>query len=189
MNKRAAIFMAEGFEEIEAVTIIDVLRRAGIQMDVVGIDALTVKGSRGVVVTCEKNISDIKNDLDGYILPGGMPGALNLSKSEALKENLVTAFKSNKIIAAICASPAIVLGPFGLLNGKSATCYPGMESEFPKEIRFKDEAVVCDGNIITSRGPATAMLFALTIIEKLIDQETADKVSRGLLCPQYIKFN
>ena len=181
MAKRAVIFLAEGFEETEAVTTIDVLRRAGIEVTVVGVDTKTVKASRGVVVKADILLTELDNDRDAYILPGGMPGAANLANNESIGKMLLQAQKADKLIAAICASPAIVLNPLSILKGKSATCYPGMEKDFGPDIHYTTEAVVVDGSIITSRGPATAMRFALAIVEKLVGKDTATKVGQGLL--------
>jgi 4-methyl-5(b-hydroxyethyl)-thiazole monophosphate biosynthesis len=181
MAKKAIIVLAEGFEEIEAVTSIDILRRAEIDITVAGLGNLNVKGSRGLIVTADKKLDEAGIDYDACIFPGGMPGATNLANSEKVKKLIQKMESAGKIIAAICASPAIVLGPVGILKNKSATCYPGMEQNFKSDVKYKDNDVVVDGNIITSRGPATALLFSLAIVKKLVGKEIADRIKKAVL--------
>ncbi|MFQ5952664.1 MAG: DJ-1/PfpI family protein, partial [Candidatus Omnitrophota bacterium] len=114
-------------------------------------------------------------------LPGGLPGAENLSKSAKMKDLILAMNSKNKIIAAICASPALVLAPLGVLKGKRAACYPSMEENFSPEIEYAEENIIQDGNIITSKGPATAFSFALKIAENLVGKDTADTVGRQML--------
>lgn len=159
------VFLAEGFEEIEALTQTDVLKRAGIDVINVGVTGEFVKGAHGIVVKSDISLSDAfeKNDAEGIILPGGMPGTTNLFESEKLNIMIKKAYDEKKLIAAICAAPSI-LGKLGLLKGKKATCYPGFEETlFGAKISKKN--VVKDENIITSRGAGTAMEFALSIAE------------------------
>ncbi|MFO8052879.1 MAG: DJ-1/PfpI family protein, partial [Candidatus Omnitrophota bacterium] len=118
---------------------------------------------------------------DACILPGGMPGAENLAKSESVKKLLLCLNNQEKTIAAICASPAVVLAPLGILDNKTATCYPGMEKSFSNSTIYKNQKVVIDKNIITSQGPATALKFALEIVEQLAGKEIANKVARATL--------
>lgn len=181
MKKKAAVLLAEGFEEMEAVTPIDILRRAGVEVAVVGIGGLNIKGSRDITVKADKEISSYDELPDAVIVPGGGRGAENLSKSEKVGALIKEAHKSGKVIAAICAGPATVLLPLGILDGKNATCYPGDEKLFGQRARFRDEKVVVDGNVITSRGPATAMDFALAIAEMLCGKDIKEAVSKKLL--------
>ncbi|MCF7873060.1 MAG: DJ-1/PfpI family protein [Candidatus Omnitrophica bacterium] len=181
MAKKAIILLAEGFEEIEAISCIDILRRAEINLTVVGIDDLIIKGSRSIEVKADKKLNEISIESDACILPGGMPGAENLAKSGLVKKLLIQLNNQEKIIAAICASPAVVLAPLGILDNKIATCYPGMEKDFSNSTTYKKQEVIIDKNIITSRGPATAMQFALKIVEKLAGKEMSNKVAKATL--------
>lgn len=180
MPKKAIVILAEGFEEIEAVTCIDILRRADIEVTVAGLSE-QVTGSRGVIITADKKLDDIATDFDACILPGGMPGATNLVSSEKVKSTIKDLNQRGKIIAAICASPAVVLAPIGVLENKSATCYPGMEGHFDNNTQYKTDNVVIDGNIITSRGPATALAFSLAIVEALCGKEVSNNLKKATL--------
>ncbi|MCD6571900.1 MAG: DJ-1/PfpI family protein [Thermoplasmata archaeon] len=181
MSKAAVIF-APGFEEIEALTVVDVLRRCNIDVDIVGTKNEAIEGSHNVKISPDKNIDDVNiNEYDALILPGGAPGYINLREDERVINLLKNAFENNKIIAAICASPT-VLAHAGILNGKKATVYPGMEDEIREGGAIVDNSlVVQDGNIITSRGPATAMLFALKLAEILAGEDVAEEVRKKLL--------
>ena len=181
MTKKAIVVLAEGFEEIEAITIIDILRRAGIDVTAAGLQDLNVQGSHGITIKADVKLNEIKIDFDACIFPGGMPGATHLGVSEKVQKLIDKMHSENKIIAAICASPALVLAPTGILKGKKATCFPGLQSHFDQSISYVTEAVAIDGNIITSRGPATALEFSLVITEKLTGKETADKVRKATL--------
>jgi 4-methyl-5(b-hydroxyethyl)-thiazole monophosphate biosynthesis len=181
MAKKAIVILAEGFEEIEAITPIDVLRRAGIEVTVAGLSDIKVKGARGIVVEADKRLDEAGRDFDVCVLPGGSVGAANLAASEKVKSMIRGMNQNNKIIAAICAAPNVVLAPMGLLKKRSVTGYPGLTENIGKETLYKEESVVVDGNIITSRGPATALLFALTIVENLVGKETSDKVKKATL--------
>ncbi|MFC1666448.1 DJ-1 family glyoxalase III [Candidatus Omnitrophota bacterium] len=181
MSKRAIVVIAEGFEEIEAITLIDILRRAEIDVVVAGLDNVKICGAHGVNITTDKKLDDAGNDFDACIFPGGMPGATNLADSEKVKALIKKINSDGKVIAAICASPAIVLAPTGILKNKYATCYPGMHENFGKDVKFKEDAVVVDANIITSRGPGTALSFSLAIVEKLLGTEVKDKIKKATL--------
>jgi 4-methyl-5(b-hydroxyethyl)-thiazole monophosphate biosynthesis len=180
-NKKALIILANGFEEIEAVTIIDILRRAQIEVTVAGLDAKTITASRGVILETDTKLEQIDDDFTAYILPGGGQGADNLANSQAIKEIIQAANQKKKIIAAICASPAVVLAPWGILDNKQATCYPGMEGNFDKTTSYSSQKVVTDDNIITSQGPATALLFALEITRKIAGENIAEEVKKAVL--------
>ena len=181
MNKKAIVILADGFEEIEAITVIDILRRAGIEVTPCGLESKTVKGSKGIVVEADKMLEDDDIEYDACILPGGMPGSENLAKSEKVKKILLDMDNQGKIIGAICAAPAIVLAPLGVLDDKSATCYPGMEEAFADSTDFRADDIVVDGNIITSRGPATALKFALGLVDALCGKPLAEKIANSVL--------
>ncbi|MBU1007380.1 MAG: DJ-1/PfpI family protein [Candidatus Omnitrophica bacterium] len=181
MSKKAIIVLAEGFEEIEAVTVIDILRRAGIETTVAGLDDLSVQGSHGITVSADVKLDTAGSDFDICIFPGGMPGATHLGCSEKVQALIETMNKDKKIIAAICAAPAMVLAPIGILKNKKATCFPGMQKHFEESTTYVTDNVVTDGNVITSRGTGTALAFSLAIVEKIIGEETADKVRKATL--------
>jgi 4-methyl-5(b-hydroxyethyl)-thiazole monophosphate biosynthesis len=175
---RAAVLLADGFEEVEAVTPIDFLRRAGVEVIVTGVTGDTVTGAREIVVRTDRGIEEVAgmtDQLDAVVLPGGMPGAENLARSEGVNKILTEMNGGGKLIAAICASPAVVLEPTGILAGKRVTCYPGFEDRFTKAA-FETSRVVVDGNILTSRGPGTAAEFAVEIIRRLAGDEAAKDV-------------
>ncbi|MEM5870244.1 MAG: DJ-1/PfpI family protein [Candidatus Aenigmatarchaeota archaeon] len=175
---RVLVLLADGFEEIEAITVIDVLRRAGIEVDAVGITSGWVTGSHNINVMADKKLNEIDIEkYDGIVLPGGSKGVANLLKSSKVKEFLEKMNEKGKLIAAICAAPSI-LAKYHLLDNKRATIYPGMEKELPYP---RDEKVVVDANIITSQGPGTALEFALAIVEKLLGKEKAWEVKKQLV--------
>ncbi|MEE8359798.1 MAG: DJ-1 family glyoxalase III [Candidatus Omnitrophota bacterium] len=173
MKKRAVVILADGFEETEAVASIDILRRADIETVVCGLRDKTVNGAHDIKMIADTTLEELKGPIDALVLPGGMPGAENLAKSKKVADMIRDAHKRGALVAAICASPALVLAPTGILKGKKATCYPGMEGDLGKGVFFTEERVVVDGNIITSRGPGTALAFALAIVEKLAGVESA----------------
>ena len=179
---KSFVFLADGFEEIEALSTIDILRRAGIDTVTVAIgDNLQVTGAHGVTVLADSFLPD--NDYSGaqwLILPGGMPGATNLAAHPVLCEMLVEQNKQGRGVAAICASPAVVLGPLGLLSGRDAVCYPGME-QLVSGVRWGVRPVAIDGNIITGNGPNAANTFALTIVAHTLGREAALAVADGML--------
>jgi 4-methyl-5(b-hydroxyethyl)-thiazole monophosphate biosynthesis len=177
------IFLADGFEEIEAVTPLDFLRRAGIDAAAVSItERRVVTGSHGIALTADRTMAEIAGlPFDAVVLPGGMPGSTNLAASGALDALIKEAAAGGKLIAAICAAPAVVLAPKGVLAGKKFTCYPGMEKEVSAGAVWLPEKVVVDGNLITSRGPGTAALFALAVIEKLAGKEIAQQTGKSAL--------
>lgn len=181
MAKRVGVILADGFEEIEAVTVVDILRRAELEVIIYGLDKEIITGSRGVKVVVDRKLAEFEQDLDAIVFPGGMLGAKNLADSENVKQWIQKMNARKKIIAAICASPAIVLAPLGVLEGKKATCYPGMEGGFSKKTTYLQEDVVVDENIITSRGPATALKFSLALVEKLTSKETAATLKKKTL--------
>lgn len=181
MNKKAVIILAIGFEEIEAVTVIDILRRAGIEIIIAGVDGINITGSHGITIVTDRKLSDLKPVFDVVILPGGMPGSLHLHNSRNVNDFIKKMNLRGALIAAICAAPSVVLAPTGLLANKTATCYPGDQVDFGKDIRYKNDKVVIDGNIITSQGPGTAFEFAFAIVEKLIGAEAVKKLRKRAL--------
>jgi len=179
--KRVLIILADGFEEIEAITPFDILKRAGLDVVLAGLSSREIKSARGAKFVTEKTLSGIKGVFDALILPGGAAGADNLAKSEELTSLIKKTHEEGRIIAAICASPAVVLVSTGVLKGKKATCYPGMEKEFSQDIKYANEPVVSDGNIVTSRGPATASEFGFKLAEILAGKEKAQSVREEML--------
>lgn len=180
MDKKVYIFLAEGFEEVEAGTPIDILRRAGIDVKLVAIDdSEYVTGARNITFKADVKLSELDKDgADMLILPGGMPGTTNLYNCKPLMELVKEYNEKGKRIAAICAAPTI-FGKLGLLEGKKACCYPGMEDElYGAEVYV--EPVVTDGNITTSRGMGTAVDFALELLTLLTgsDQEAVEMAKK-----------
>jgi protein deglycase len=172
--------LAQGCEELEAVTIIDLLRRADIDVVTAGLDSNPVTASRKTVLIPDTDLDTaLKDDYDMVVLPGGLPGSDHLDNDTRIKELLIKMANSEKFTAAICAAPK-VLSSTGLLDGKKATCYPTV-LESNNNTNITGEAVVIDGKVITSRGPGTAMDFALTLIESLAGKEKRDKVEQGLV--------
>lgn len=183
MLKTALVILADGFEEIEAIAPVDFLRRAGVRITLAGLENLRVQSSRDIGVEADILLRDLVELPDAVILPGGIPGATNLAKSEEVAELIKRMNETGKIIAAICAAPAVVLARLGILDGKKATCYPGCETDFSKTTVHSTERVVVDGNLITSQGPGTALEFARVISEKLVGKEMTEKVRGKMLMP------
>ena len=174
--------LAEGFEELEAVTIIDLLRRAGIEVVTAGLQEGPVKASRGTVVVPDTTLEAVKDrDFDMIVLPGGLPGADHLNEDPRLRDMLRRHAGSDRYVAAICAAPK-VLATAGLLDGRKATSYPGVLDVSPAPgMTYTGAAVEADGKVITSRGPGTAMDFALSLIEALAGKAKRDEVEAGLV--------
>ncbi len=181
MKKTVLVVLADGFEEIEAVTPIDVLRRAGLEVIVAGVGKREVPGAHGITVETDIILEQYQGSPDAIVLPGGMPGASNLQKSQAVNDIIRKVAKAGKLIGAICASPAVVLAPAGILEGKRATCYPGFEDEFGSKVVFTEERVVRDGQVITSRGPGSALEFSLELVSHLVNDETAKKLAQTMV--------
>jgi len=172
--------LAQGCEELEAVTIIDLLRRAGIEVVTAGLQAGPVTASRGTVLVPDRELAAVLDeDFDMIVLPGGQPGSRNLGGDPRVIRLLQKMAGSDRFTCAICAAPS-VLAKSGLLEAKQATAYPGALDDF-SAVQLSDAPVVSDGKIITSRGPGTAMDFALTLIENLLDSESRQKVEAGLV--------
>jgi protein deglycase len=182
MRPKAIIILAEGFEEMEAIISIDILRRAGIDALIACLgDDLSVVGSRKITVQAQVKLDDVDFVPDALVLPGGMPGARNLEQSGVVIDLIKKTVNQGKVLAAICASPAHALVKSAVLKGKTATCYPGDEVLFSADIVYKKQDVVVDGNIITASGPGTTFDFALAIVKKLCGQEMAEKVKQAAL--------
>ena len=181
MKKRVFVLLADGFEEIEAITCIDILRRAELDVTVVGIGKSDIKGSREVEIKADTEIGSCKDSPDAIVLPGGMPGVNNLAASRDVNDLINKAYKKGKIIAAICAAPSYVLAPTGIIRDKGVTCYPGCEDMLKDKAKFVDKKLVVDGNIITSQGPGTAFDFALKIVEVLAGESVKETVRKKTL--------
>jgi len=178
--KNSVIFLANGFEEIEALTVVDVLRRANLKCDMCSIDDIKVTGSHGINISADLTISAlIPEDYNCLILPGGMPGSKNLKENEKVI-GLVKSFnREGKLVAALCAAP-IVLKEADIIEGKKITSFPGVKSQL-LGCKYQEEIVVQDDNLITSRGPATAMFFALKLVENLCSKEVSEKLAQDML--------
>ena len=181
MRKEALLILAEGFEEIEAVTPVDVLRRAGVNVVLAALEKKSVKGSRRVVYEADILLSEYQGSPDVLILPGGVEGADHLHQSQRVTEWVSKMNLSGKWIAAICAAPAVVLAPTGILDQRKATCYPGYEKGWGALIKHHSGSVVIDQNTITSQGPGTALDFSFAIIEKLFDRATAVDLAQKMV--------
>ena len=176
--------LAQGCEELEAITIVDLLRRAGIEVVTAGLDDQTVRASRGMVLVPDMTLDDaLQKDYDMVVLPGGLPGADHLGNDARIIRLLVQMREAEKYTAAICAAPG-VLAKAGLLDGKRATSYPGcLDAVSVPGLDYVEQPVVTDGKIITSRGPGTAMDFALELIATLSGKQVRDEVEAGLQRP------
>lgn len=179
--KTIFVFLAEGFEEIEALTPVDVLRRAGLSVQTVSImDEQAVAGAHGVPVLADKMFAEINpEDAEMILLPGGLPGATNLDAHEGLSRMILEFADAEKPLAAICAAP-LVLGNRGLLQGKKATCYPGFET-YLQGAEYTAALVEQDGNIITGKGPGAAMEFAFAIVEKYCGIDKVNELKQGMM--------
>jgi len=182
--KKVCVLLAEGFEEIEALTVSDVIRRANITCDLVSINKdKQVKSSHGIVVEADKVFAE-NMEYDLVVIPGGMPGAANLRDDGRVINLIKKQNKEGKLIGAICAGP-IALGRADIIEGRKITSYPGYEDELPN-CEYLEDAVVVDGNIITSRGPATAMAFSYKMLEKLGYEKQAEAIASGMLYKMFI---
>lgn len=182
MTKTVLIPIADGSEELEAVTLINVLRRAGIQVTVASVESgLQITASRKTKLVADVKIGDCAGkSYDCIALPGGMPGAEHLRDSVQLIEMLKQQRKAGKLIAAICASPAIVLAHHHLLEGHKSTCYPAFQAALPDRTAASKRVVV-DGNLITSQGPGTALEFALALVEAMLGPDHKKQVAEPML--------
>ena len=174
------VFLAEGFEEVEALATVDVLRRAGLNVKTVGVSGSTVSGSHSIPVVCDVSIDAIQPDADieAVVLPGGMPGTLNLENDERVNSFIDYAYAEGKYVCAICAAPSI-LGKKDMLNGKEAICFPGFE-EYLYGAKLSDKSVCVDGKIITAKACGVALKFGKVIAEQFIGAEKADALWESL---------
>jgi len=179
--KKIAVHLAEGFEEIEAISIIDVLRRAGLDVVTISVTGkLEVNGAHQIKVLADELFENVDySRIYMIVLPGGMPGAANLDAHKGLKAQIVKFNDENKLLAAICAAP-LVYGNLGILNGKQAVCYPGFE-KYLKGAEVLNSPVVESGNVITGRGPGVAIQFALKLVEKIVSAEKAEILAGQML--------
>lgn len=176
------LFLADGFEETEALAPLDMMRRAKLEVKTVGVTGECVTGSHGITVKADIIPEEISFDsIDGVILPGGMPGTINLGKSKTVTDAVLYCSEHGKITAAICAAPS-VLGKLGILKSKKATCYPGFEKEL-EGAEYTGASVEVDGNVITGKGAGCAILFGKALVETALSSEVADKVCGEMQCP------
>jgi 4-methyl-5(b-hydroxyethyl)-thiazole monophosphate biosynthesis len=180
MGKTVLVPVARGIEEMEAITIIDVLRRAGADVVVASVDDLTVKAARGIEFKADVRITEcLGRDFDLIVLPGGIPGADNLKNSKDLADLLEKQAAQNKLYGAICASPAVVLHPLGLVTPGAVTCHPGFADRIEGGT-VQDRNVVISGPCITSKGAGTALEFSLTLVDLLFGEKVLADVKGGL---------
>lgn len=171
------VFLADGFEEAEALVTVDILRRAGYKVTCVGVDKKEIVGAHGIKITADIKTGEFAPvELEGVVLPGGMPGTRNLMANATVCNAAKTAFKKGKLVAAICAAPS-VLGRLGLLKGKAATCYPGFEEELIGA-RYVNSPTVTDGNVITAKGAGAVFEFGFAIVDHLAGKTNASKELR-----------
>lgn len=169
-----------GYEEVEALTVVDILRRAKVECLMVACnDEDTVTGSHDICVKMDEKISEITGDVDMIVLPGGLVGVNNLKADSAVEKLVKEQYQKGGYVAAICAAPT-AFGAFGVLEGKVATCYPGMEDQLHC-LQAVTDPVVVDGKIITSRGLGTAIPFALKLVEILVDRETSEELAKKIV--------
>ncbi len=179
--KTAVIVLADGFEEIEAVTPIDMLRRADVKVTVAGVGGTTVRGSHGLAFECDARLESVDEVPDLIVLPGELPGSENLGNSHEVRALTQKVHDNGGICAAICAAPALTLARFGMLDDRTATCYPSFEKHFDASTTHSEERVVIDGDIVTSRGAGTSMEFALRLVALLAGEDRAEELRKGVL--------
>ena len=181
------VFLAEGFEETEAIFPADIMRRASLEVLLVACSGkLAVKGSHGITITADVLLDEVVSAPlpNAVVLPGGMPGAVNLAQSKGVSSLVLAMNDAKKLIAAICASPAVAFGSFGVLKDRNWTCYPGMEKEVAPQFAsgWKEDRVVVDGNLVTSRGPGTAGEFGFALVDELLGSGASVPLKKGMLC-------
>lgn len=180
---KAYVFLADGFEDVEALIPIDVLRRGGVEVVTVSTtDFPLVESAHGVAIEADLQFEQVDtSDADLLMLPGGMPGASNLYAHEGVCKAVCEQAGAGRKVAAICAAPAVVLAPLGILDGRKATCYPGFEQALREgNAQYTSDLVTVDGNITTAEGPAAAFPYAYELLAQLVDQKTSDQVAEGM---------
>jgi len=182
MGFRVLVPLAEGFEEIEAITIVDVLRRGGVEVVTASLADRDVEGAHGIKVGADATLDDAleAGSFGAIVLPGGMPGAEYLRDDARVQAAIKRVAEAGGTVAAICAAP-IALEAAGVLAGRRATSYPGFEDQLVSATECSTDRVVVDGDVITSRGPGTSLEFATTLVERFVDKQTADALRDGLL--------
>ena len=179
--KTACVLLAEGFEEVEAVTPIDYLRRAGVDVKVLGVTGKAVSGARGIKIESDLGMEGFSKDYDCVVVPGGGRGADNIAASPSAVYLIKRHFAAGKLVAAICAAPAVVLhGACGILQGRRFTCFPGLEAKV-SGAAFSPERVVVDGNLITSRAAGTSGEFAFAVVRELLGEDAARELAEKVL--------
>ncbi len=180
------VFLAEGFEEIEALAPVDVLRRGGVEVKTVGVTGKTVVGSHGIPVVCDITVAEaVTENLEGIVLPGGLPGTVNLEKDETVQKFIDYSAEKGLLIGAICAAPS-VLGHKGLLRGKRAVCFPGFEGELEGAV-YTDIPAVSDENIITGWGAGGSLDFAYMLLSRVKkDPEAAETLAKNMKYPPFV---
>ncbi|MES2819437.1 MAG: DJ-1 family glyoxalase III [Pseudomonadota bacterium] len=184
MTLRALIPIADGVEDLETVTLLDVLRRADVEVVVASTEGRRmITCARGTRLTADTMLLDVlAQDFDLIVLPGGLAGAQHLAEHVPLAERVREQARSGRLFAGICAAPALALQAYGVLKQRRMTCYPGLSDQL-NGCTFVDQPVVIDGNLITSQGPATALVFALTLVEQLCGKARRREVAQALLAP------
>lgn len=179
--KQVVMLFAEGYEEVEALMTVDLLRRGGVDVKLASItDAMTVCGSHDIRVEMDTTLAQVDlGQMDAILIPGGLQGTMNLGKDDATCQALKDMFEAGKVVGAICAAPS-VLGACGILQGKRATCYPGFEDKL-EGAEFVDEMAVADGNVVTSRGLGTSMEFGFKLLEILVSREKAEEIRKAIV--------
>ena len=177
------VFLADGFEEVEALAPVDILRRAGKDVCTIGVGGSTIRGTHGICVACDAVIDAVStaDKPEAVILPGGMPGTNNLECNDTVRDFVRDAYEDGRLVCAICAAPSI-LGHMGLLEGRKATCFPGFEQAL-LGADATGESVCCDGNLLTAKGAGVALDFGFAIVQTLCGAETAVRLRSGMQCP------
>jgi 4-methyl-5(b-hydroxyethyl)-thiazole monophosphate biosynthesis len=178
---QVAVILADGLEEVEAVTPIDFLRRAGIDVITVALSGDSAKGSHGIEIKADRSMADFPVSADAVVIPGGLPGSSNIAEDSAAVEHIRSFFQQGRLVAAICAAPALVLGGAGLLEGRRYTCYPGFEAKAGDGGLYSNSGVVVDENLITANGVGSAACFAAEIIAVLEGRAKADEIMKATL--------
>ncbi|MCQ2604241.1 MAG: DJ-1/PfpI family protein [Spirochaetia bacterium] len=183
MDKKVLFLLAEGFEEMEAVIPADLCIRSGIEVVTAGIGGIDITGAHGLSLIADCEIEDVEDEeFDAVVIPGGLPGAENVAECAEAVEIIRTHAEAGKVIAAICAAPSFVLGQkTDILSGRKATCYPGCEGRFSRDVKYTGTKVEQDGNVITGKGPGAAPEFGAAVIRALLGADNAAKVMADTL--------